>query len=477
MHQVNPVTLFWFRRDLRLGDNPGFFEACERGSVLPIYILDDETPGHDAPGAASRWWLHESLVSLDQALDGTLNLYKGHPQAIIEDLLKKYDLTHVSWSRCYEAWRIPQDTALKAHVRTLGLHVESFNASLLWEPWEVLKKDQTPYKVFTPFYQRGCLQAAPPRMPLPRPPHIQSVKDSASLNLKDLGLLPSTTWHRHLAPHWHIGEAAAHAKLGHFLEGDVQGYQKGRDHPAFPQTSKLSPHLAFGEISPHQIWQAVQDILPHTPITSDLDTFLKEVGWREFSYHLLYHFPGLPRENFQSKFDNFPWIEDPESLRKWQKGQTGHPLVDAGMRQLWQTGTMHNRVRMVVASFLVKNLGIHWHHGARWFWDCLVDADLASNSASWQWVAGCGADAAPYFRVFNPATQGEKFDSEGIYTKHFVPELKDLPERYLFAPWSAPEAVLKGAGITLGHTYPKPMVDLQLSRQKALSAYQFLSQL
>jgi deoxyribodipyrimidine photo-lyase len=321
------------------------------------------------------------------------------------------------------------------------------------------------------------LQARPPRLPLPLPAHIQTFKDPESITLKDLNLLPKTPWHEQLSHHWHIGEEAALAKLDRFLDEDVHGYQKGRDYPASPQTSKLSPHLAFGEISPHQIWHATQERLLHTSYQSDLDTFLKEVGWREFSYYLLYHFPGLPRDNFQSKFDNFPWVDDAENLRKWQKGQTGHPLVDAGMRQLWQTGTMHNRVRMVVASFLVKNLRIHWHHGARWFWDCLVDADLASNSASWQWVAGCGADAAPYFRVFNPATQGEKFDSAGLYTRHFVPELKDLPERYLFTPWLAPDAVLKGAGVILGHTYPKPIVDLQASREKALYAYRLLSEL
>ena len=274
-----------------------------------------------------------------------------------------------------------------------------------------------------------------------------------------------------MASHWQIGEAAAVTRLYDFVDGGLNGYKDGRNFPARPHTSRLSPHLHWGEISPNMAWYAAIEKRDQAGFDNDIDVFLSELGWREFSHSLLYHFPHLPRQNLQSKFDSFPWQSDDNNLRAWQQGKTGYPIVDAGMRELWETGYMHNRVRMIVGSFLVKNLLLHWHHGEAWFWDCLVDADLANNSAGWQWIAGCGADAAPYFRVFNPITQGTKFDADGSYTRRFVPELAALPNKYLFSPWDAPALELQAAGITLGNEYPKPVVDVKQSREAALAAF------
>ncbi|MFA6037071.1 MAG: deoxyribodipyrimidine photo-lyase [Legionellales bacterium] len=445
-------TLVWFRQDLRLADNPALHEAVKNGSIMAIYILDDKTPGEFKMGEASRWYLHYSLASLNKSLDNQLNFYCGDALTIILELVKKHNITAVYWNRCYEPWRIKADAALKSKLAIC----KSFNGSLLWEPWQVLKNDGTPYKVFTPYYKNGCLQKAPPRIILAKPKKINLIKDDHGLNLDDLKLLPIMKFS------WKVGEAAAHKKLNKFLKNNLETYKENRDFPAKQSTSYLSPCLHFGELSPNQIWYGT----PHEGAD-----FLRQLVWREFSYYLLYHFPTLPVDNFQKKFNVFSWRKSAKNLKAWQQGKTGYPLIDAGMRELWQTGYMHNRVRMVVGSFLVKNLLIHWHEGEAWFWDCLVDADLANNSASWQWVAGTGADAAPYFRIFNPITQGEKFDKEGEYTRHFVPELRDLPNRYLFKPWLAPEAVLKSAGIELGITYPKPIVDLSFSRKRALEAY------
>jgi deoxyribodipyrimidine photo-lyase len=459
------ITIFWFRQDLRIADNPGLYAAALQGKVLPIYILDDDTPGEFKLGGASRWWLNHSLNKLNQDLKNNLNVYTGQPKKILLNIIKENNIDAVYWNRCYEPWRIKQDTEIKLQLKNMAIDCESFNASLLWEPWQVLKSDGTPYKVYTPYYKNGCLQAIAPRQPLPKPKKLDLIK----INDSHINLLPKTNWYESLASTWAIGEKAAHKKLDYFLEHYLSGYKKNRDYPAKPNTSRMSPHLHFGEISPQQIWHTVNHY------EDDAQFFLRELAWREFSYYLLYHFPDLPRKNFQAKFDTFPWKNNKKYLRAWQQGQTGYPIIDAGMRELWQTGYMHNRVRMIVASFLVKNLQIHWHQGESWFWDCLVDADLASNSASWQWVAGSGADAAPYFRIFNPVIQGEKFDKEGEYTRRFVPELAGLPNKYLFKPWTAPASVLNAAGIILGKTYPHPIVDLKQTRENALLAWKNIS--
>ena len=469
-------TIHWFRQDLRLSDNPALCAAAAKGAVVPIYILDDETAGQDRMGSTSRWWLHHSLAALNLALDGKLLFFRGDAATILANLVKQIEAGGVYWNRCYEPWRITRDTALKKRLGDLGVTVESHNGSLLWEPWDIAKQDGTPYRVFTPFYRRGCLSATPPRQPLGPPASLDLWQaDGKALtgasDLGGLGLLPRHQWQDNIARHWTPGETSAQARLDDFVQNGLAGYKEGRNFPAKQNVSRLSPHLHFGEISTNQAWYAVRDVADSGRLESDADNFLSELGWREFSHSLLYQFPELPRANLQAKFDGFPWADNPDHLAKWQRGQTGYPIVDAAMRELWQTGYMHNRLRMVVGSFLVKNLRLHWHHGEAWFWDCLVDADLANNSASWQWIAGCGADAAPYFRVFNPVTQGQKFDPDGTFTRRFVPELAKLPVKYLFNPWEAPAPILADAGVVLGENYPRPIVDVKQSREAALAAF------
>ena len=466
-----PLSICWFRQDLRLADNPALTAAAARGDVLPVFILDDASAGPDSIGAASRWWLHHSLQALKNALGGILYVTAGDARELIPALARETGASAVFWNRSYEAWRIERDTALKTKLGEAGIEAESHNGALLWEPWEVKKGHGTPFKVFTPFYRRGCLAAPPPRLPLPVP-DISLTPNAPAGDIAELGLLPGESWGEMLAPHWDIGEAGAAARLAAFLDEGLAGYKDGRNLPAAPHVSRLSPHIHWGEISVNQIWHAARarNDLPET----DVDNFCSELGWREFSHSLLYFNPELKRRNLQAKFDGFDWRDDDALLRAWQRGRTGIPFVDAAMRELWQTGYMHNRMRMVTGSFLVKNLRLHWHHGEAWFWDCLVDADHANNSASWQWIAGCGADAAPYFRVFNPVSQGEKFDSDGTYTRRYVPELSALPTKYLFAPWTAPQEVLAQAGVRLGETYPRPAVDLKQSREDALAAFSAL---
>ena len=470
-------NLFWFRQDLRLFDNPGLYEASKTGNVMPIYILDEDRKNNFKIGGASCWWLYNSLSKLNKKLDGKLNVYKGNSRDTILRLIKEHHIDAVYWNRCYESFRIKDDFAIKSELKKTEIRCKSFNASLLWEPWETLKSDGTPYRLFTPFYQKGCLHNKLPREPLPIAEKVTFIKDpSNSTSIETLELLSATKWYSSMGSSWIVGEDAAHERFKDFLRNGLHNYKEGRNFPSEKNTSRLSPHLHFGEISPHYIWHTLRSKNTNEQFCShDLEHFLSELGWREFSYYLLYHFQNLPHQNFQKKFDEFTWQTDGILLKKWQKGQTGYPIVDAGMRELWQTGYMHNRLRMIVGSFLVKNLLLHWHYGEKWFWDCLVDADLANNSASWQWVAGSGADAAPYFRIFNPVTQGEKFDPDGSYTKRFIPELRNMPVSYLFKPWEAPEPVLKEAGVILGQTYPRPIVDLVNSRKRAMKAFSDLS--
>ena len=466
------IAIYWFRQDLRISDNPALTQAVKQGSVLPIYILDEENAGEYAAGSASRWWLHHSLKALNVSLGNTLSVYQGNPQTILDRILTRFKVEAIYWNRCYEPWRIDRDTNVKKHLKTKGIDVHTFNGLLLWEPWHIKKHDGTPYKVFTPFYRKGCFNCEAPRAPLPKPKGVHYISDKRQQGIDALNLLPKIHWNTQLEPHWEIGEAGARKRFEEFIDEGLPSYKEGRNFPAKPYVSRLSPYLHFGEISPNQLWHAVRSIDDHRHI----DHFCSELGWREFSYSQLYHNPELPRKNLQSKFDNFPWVENLTYLRAWQTGRTGVPMVDAGMRELWQTGYMHNRVRMIVGSFLVKNLRMHWHHGERWFWDTLVDADLANNSASWQWIVGCGADAAPYFRIFNPVTQAQKFDPDGAYVRKYVPEIASLPDRYLFSPWEAPECILKEANIKMGSTYPNPVVDLKQSRKAALIAFQSLKQ-
>ena len=466
------TAIHWFRQDLRLSDNPALDSAAQYETLIPIYILDEVNSGEFKMGAASKWWLHQSLTKLNESLDGKLLVYQGNPHEILNKLIEEQEVSYVTWNRCYEPWRIDRDKEIKRNFEDKNVAVESFSASLLWEPWTISKDDGTPYRVFTPFYKKGCLNSEEPRLPAGKVDlsNLYS-KDLSSDSITDLNLLPTIKWYKSFEEEWNPGEIGAEQNLNSFLDSGLLNYKEGRNFPSQEFVSRLSPHLHFGEISPNEVWYRAKTKEGISGIEKSLAHFHSELGWREFSYYLLYHFPDLPNKNFQEKFDIFPWQENEEFLALWQKGNTGYPIVDAGMRELWQTGYMHNRLRMIVGSFLVKNLLIDWRFGERWFWDCLVDADLASNSASWQWVAGSGADAAPYFRIFNPITQGLKFDPEGEYTKKYVPELRDLPNKYLFSPWEAPENILADAGIELGKNYPKPMVDLKLSRETALEAF------
>ena len=466
-----PKVICWFRQDLRLADNPALFEAAKAGEVLPIYILDNVNSKDNNRGDASNVWLHHSLNSLNTSLDSNLSFYFGDPLNIINKLCSEYSIENIYWNRCYEPWSIDRDTKIKKQLQSDGIKVSSYNGSLLWEPQKVLKSDGSPYKVFTPFYRRGCLEHDDPRRTLSKPESLKLFSDiKYSVDLDQLDLLPKLPWGNKMISHWKVGEKFAHDDLSCFLNNGIKDYKEGRNFPAKKCVSKLSPRLHFGELSPNQVWYSVRKLKND----KNVDHFCSELGWREFSYNLLYFNPDLPKKNLQSKFDNFPWENNNKKLSAWRKGKTGIPIVDAGMRQLWQTGYMHNRVRMVVGSFLVKNLLIDWREGEKWFWNCLIDADLANNSASWQWIAGCGADAAPYFRIFNPVTQGQKFDEDGKYVKEYVPELKNLPDKYLFKPWEAPSEILRKANITLGKDYPMPIVDLKLSREKALEAFSSL---
>ncbi|MFB1002435.1 MAG: deoxyribodipyrimidine photo-lyase [Pseudomonadales bacterium] len=469
---VKNKTIVWFRQDLRIHDNPALLSAADAGDILPVYILDDVNAAEWAMGSASRVWLHESLKKLNESLNGKLLLLCGDAETLIADLVEASNATAVHWNRCYEPWRIQRDRKIKAALTEKGIKVESTNGSLLWEPWSITKKDGTPYKVYSPYFKRGCLGSVDIIRPVVRAPkeinYVRRNKDIQGLTLDELDLQPSIPWDKGILEAWDAGEDGAHNKLTELVARRLEGYKQGRDFPAMDSTSRLSPHLHFGEISPHQVWSQVRQVIPVQE--EDLSHYLSELGWREFSYYLLFHWPTLPDQPFQPKYKAFPWGADKEGLKQWQQGKTGFPIIDAGMRELWQTGYMHNRVRMIVGSFLIKNQLIHWHEGARWFWDCLVDADLASNSASWQWVAGSGADASPYFRIFNPLLQSEKFDGDGDYLIRYVPELKGLPKKYRHKPWDAPANILQAAGIELGVDYPHPILDLKVTRERALGA-------
>lgn len=468
------LIILWFRRDLRLSDNPALVEAAKSGAdILPVYILDDENAKDWKMGGASRFWLHHSLQSLNKSLDGKLVLLKGDAFKEITELAKRTKAAAVYWNRCYEPWRVKRDTLIKKTLEDLDIAAHSHNGSLLWEPWDVLKKDGTPYKVFTPYYRKGCLGKAPPREPLKKPKlSLASYKDGLTLNsLKLLPQKPEPRWDEKMERCWTIGEDGAKKSLHDFLDHGLKKYKDGRDFMIGDHASRLSPHLHFGEISPNQVWHAARHKGEAEHWTQDTDHFCSELGWREFAHHVLYYFPDLPEKNLQTRFNKFPWVKSAKNLQAWQHGQTGYPIVDAAMRELWETGTMHNRARMIVGSFLVKHLLLDWREGEKWFWDCLCDADLANNAFNWQWVAGSGADAAPYFRIFNPVTQGERFDKDGAYVRRFVPELAKMPDKYIHKPWDAPEDILRKAGVELGKTYPKPVVDHAAARERALAAF------
>lgn len=458
-------SIVWFRQDLRLTDNPALTAALEKGGpIVPVYIWAPEEEGRWPLGGASKWWLHHSLVALEKELP-SLIIREGKSADVLFDLIRETGADAVFWNRRYEPEAILRDTKVKSQLFDAGIDAKSFNGNLLFEPWTVLNKQKKPFQVFTPFW-KCCLEKEAVVAPLPKPKHINEYsKKLHSSKLDDLNLLPTIPWDTEIAEMWVSGEAAALKTIKSFLP-KVDDYKEDRDIPSVSGISHISPYMHFGEISPRTIWKIVKD--------SDCregDVFLRQLGWREFAHHLLYHFPKTPEKPLRDNFLSFPWEKDLEALHAWQKGLTGYPIVDAGMRQLWKTGWMHNRVRMIVGSFLVKDLLITWHEGAKWFWDTLVDADLANNTLGWQWVGGCGADAAPYFRIFNPITQGEKFDPEGEYVRQWVPELANVPTKWIHKPWEAPPLILRQAGVTLGKEYPYPIVDHAEARKKALEAF------
>lgn len=473
-----PVAVVWYRLDLRLADNPALHAATKTGlPVIPLFIWQPDEEGRWAPASASRWWLHQSLTALDaqlRQLGSRLVIRRGPTSEVFRQLIAEHQVRAVFWNRRYEPAVIKRDTAIKANLKAWGVAVESYNSALLHEPWTLATQTGKPFQVFTPFWKAIQAGASPPQpiaapQALPRPAQWPDSLPIASLELE-----PKIDWAAGIRAAWTPGEAGAAQALKRFLTHGLEGYKTARDRPDLPSTSRLSPHLHFGEIGPRQMWHAVVEKMQASGLAlqSDGEWFLRELAWREFAYHLLYHFPHTTDQPLRSEFGRFPWRDDQQALRAWQKGRTGYPLVDAGMRELWVTGWMHNRVRMVVASFLVKHLLIPWQSGAAWFWDTLVDADLANNTLGWQWTAGCGADAAPYFRIFNPLSQAEKFDPEGNYVRRYVPELARLPTSYIHRPWDAPREVLAEAGVRLGENYPLPIVDHAFARQRALDAFE-----
>jgi len=465
------TALVWFRNDLRLADNPALRAALDGGYVpIPIYLHAPDEAGAWAPGAASDAWRHRSLLALDAQLrrrGSRLRCFVGPSLATLRTVVAATGAEAVFWNRRYEPAYERRDTRIKQSLRRQGLHVESFNGSLLFEPWTLQTQAGGPFRVFTPFWRSALTQwrlPAPWQPPAALPAHEEGPD---GLPVEALKLAPALGWDSGFWDMWEPGEAGAHAALEVFTEGALSGYQMQRDRPDRVGTSRLSPHLHFGEIAPWRV-AATLDAPPSAANGGDIGPAIQEPGWPEVAHPLPHHFPDTPEQNFNPRFQDFNWARvQPPDLQAWQQGRTGVPIVDAGMRELWATGWMHNRVRMIVASYLTKHLRYHWRHGARWFWDTLVDADLASNTLGWQWVAGTGADAAPYFRVFNPVTQAEKFDPDGHYIARWVPELARVPVPLRFAPWRDPAALRR-----LAPTYPSaPLVDLAAGRDAALAAY------
>ncbi len=458
-------ALVWLRNDLRLSDNPALAAACKAEAVIAIYV-HEEGPGPRQIGGAARWWLHQSLLAMASQLAKIgipLHVETGSAQAILAQKLAETGATEVHWNRRYAPAEREIDAEIKQSLRQQSIAVTSHPGNVLTEPWTIMTGQDKPYSVFTPFWNN--LKTHDIARPLPAPKGAAIPFEPVDTNYRQ------PLWAQKLEQYWSVGEDSAQTALDDFLEQNLIAYPQDRDFPGKNVTSRLSPHLRFGEISPRQIWHAAQARAHAEPqLAGAVDKFLSELAWRDFSYHQLYHRADIAQRPMQAKYEALQWRHAPAQLRAWQSGQTGFPIIDAGMRELWETGYMHNRVRMLVASLLTKNLFIDWRQGEAWFWDCLVDADEANNPASWQWVAGSGLDAAPYFRIFNSVTQGERFDEAGDYVRRWVPELAGLPDKWLHTPASAPESVLEQARLTLDKTYPKPIIDLKTSRQQALDA-------
>ncbi|CAN7479028.1 cryptochrome/photolyase family protein [Rossellomorea sp. LjRoot5] len=460
----DPIIVL-IREDLRIHDHPALYSACQEGNVIPLYILDEET----SLGEAKKWWLHRNIENYQhtlQSINGRLWLDKGKVEEVLSQWVKNTNAKAVYWNRIYDPDISQRDRTMAQSLSSQGIQVKTFEGTLLLPPWKIKKDDGTPYKVYSAYYRSLRKEEIPKPLPtLKRMEVPQLQNDGVALN--DLNLLPSIPWHNIMESIWDPGEEAAFKRMNSFLSKRLDDYSEGRDFPGKGLHSTLSPYLALGVISVRSIYHTLID-MENKPI----EPFIKQLIWREFSYSVLLHYPESPTRPLNEKFAEFHWRSDEEGWEKWTKGKTGYPIVDAGMRELWATGFMHNRVRMIVASFLTKHLLIPWQRGAEWFLDTLIDVDLANNSMGWQWVAGSGFDAAPYFRVFNPTLQSEKFDEEGTYIRMWVPELSQLPNRYIHKPSDAPGDVLKKADITLGVDYPNPVVDHKAARKRALEHYE-----
>ncbi len=457
---ANP-SIIWFRQDLRISDHSALCAAAAKGSIIPLYVLDDETPDTWKMGAASRWWLHKSLENLNAKIP--LVFRRGRADVVLGGLIAETNASAVHFTRDYAPWSAALEQRVKDVCDKASAACHRHGGFLLHEPESIRNGSGEPYRVYSP-YARACFAAGEPRTLKPVP-HFEIHPTKKSDKLADWNLLPvKPDWSSGLSDSWKPGEENAQNLLYQFLDDGLADYAEGRDRPDKPFTSRLSAYLHFGEISPYQIWHATRSAIAKAGGALDRsgEKFLKEVLWREFSYHLLQHFPHFPDQPFKAEYADFPWAKNPEALKLWQKGQTGYPIVDAGMRELWHTGIMHNRVRMIVASFLIKDLLIPWQEGERWFWDTLVDADIGANSASWQWVAGCGADASPYYRIFNPVLQGEKFDPDGAYVKKWVPELQGVTAEFIHHPWDM---------AVPPKSYAKRIVDHAVARDRALEAF------
>jgi deoxyribodipyrimidine photo-lyase len=460
----NPATIVWLRQDLRLADNPALDAAARNGGpVVPVFIWSPEEEGAWGPGAASKVFLHHALASLAaglRKLGSRLILRCGPAGPVLGDLRRDTRAAAVYWNRVYEPVVSRRDKQLKDSLRDSGLDARSFQANLLLEPWQVQNQSGRPFQVFTPFYKR-CMQLYQHVPPLTAPDALPAPEGwPQSQALEELGLLPALPWDVGITEQWEASETAAQRRLAKFATAAAAQYAVRRDRTDQDGTSRLSPYLHWGMLSPRQVWEAAQPA----------EEYIRQLWWREFAHHLLVHFPHTPESPLRPEFARFPWRQDRRALRAWQRGRTGYPFIDAAMRQLWQTGWMHNRARMGVASFLVKHLLLPWQQGEAWFWDTLVDADLANNTLGWQWTAGCGADAAPYFRIFNPTLQGRKFDPDGAYIRRYVPELAGLPARSIHEPWNASSLELAAADVRLGETYPLPIVEHGFARNRALAA-------
>lgn len=475
-------TIVWFRRDLRLHDNQALSEASRKGIIIPVFIFSEED--NLEYNEASLWWLHHSLLALQksfQNIGSKLIIRKGKQLETLLELLRETKADAVFFNERYEHESIQRDKETIRELTKYNIETRTFHSQLIHDPYLILNQQQNPYKVFTPYWKR-FLQEPIPR-PLPKPPNIQSYSDGvSSLEVEQLGLLPTVSWHKKFIPYWNPGEKGAIEAWTRFKENDLTHYKVERDYPALQTVSSLSPHLAWGEISPRAIWYSVDHYLTisesedyNSTLEESVEAFKRQLVWREFGYHQLLYYPTIATAPLRDQFLTYPWDNSNENFERWKQGLTGYPLIDAGMRQLWETGSIHNRVRMVVASFLVKHLMIDWTKGAKWFQHTLVDYDLANNSIGWQWVSGCGLDSSPYFRIFNPITQSEKFDKNGDYIRRWVPELSNLPVPYIHRPWDTPIDLLSSANIVLGKTYPKRIIEHDFARKRALAGYEMTS--